>query len=87
MKYLIIYLIIINIISFLSMYLDKRYAIKHTRRIPEKTLFFLSLIGGALGSNIGMYAFKHKTKHLNFVVLMPILLILNVICIYLYMKI
>lgn len=78
-KLLIVYLLIINIISFLVMGIDKRKARKHAFRIPESSLFFLALIGGAAGSIVGMYLFHHKTRHLSFVIGMPLILILHIL--------
>lgn len=85
MKYLsieivIIYILIINLCGFLSMYIDKRRAISHKWRIKEKTLFIFALLGGALGSIVGMYTFRHKTKHWYFVIDMPLIFIAETIC-------
>lgn len=85
-KVIIAYLFLINAIAFLSMYTDKRRAIKHKWRIPEKTLFLLAIIGGSIGSNLGMYTFRHKTKHWYFVVFMPIILIVQVFAGYFIFK-
>lgn len=63
------------------MKLDKYYAIKGKYRISEKTFFIISAILGSLGVYIGMYTFRHKTKHLNFTVMVPVLFILNIITI------
>lgn len=78
-KNIIIYLISINIIGFLIMWLDKRKAIKGSWRIPEKTLFIITAIGGGIGTIAGMYAFRHKTKKLNFIIGLPIITILEII--------
>ena len=59
--------------------IDKRKAVKHTFRIPELTLFIVALIGGSLGSLIGMYTFRHKTRHWYFVYGMPAILIMHII--------
>ena len=67
MKYFLIYLLIINFIGFFAMFLDKQKAKGGKWRIPEKTLFLLALIGGSLGTTVGMHAFRHKTKHWYFV--------------------
>lgn len=75
----ILYLIIINIISFFVMGIDKHKARKHAFRIPESSLFFLAIIGGAAGSSVGMYVFHHKTRHLSFVIGMPLILILHIL--------
>ena len=53
------------------MWLDKRKAIRHQWRIPEATLFFIALLGGGLGSIVGMQLFRHKTRHWYFVWGMP----------------
>lgn len=80
-----IYLIIINLIAFLAMGVDKRKAIKHKWRIPEKTLMMFSVLGGSLGMFIGMQLFRHKTKHTLFVVGVPLIFIIETILyIYLY---
>lgn len=74
------YLIIINIISLITMGLDKLFAIKNKRRISENTLLFLSIIGGVFGTIIGMIIFKHKIRKPKFLIIIPIILI-----IYLYL--
>lgn len=72
MIYLIIaYLICINLAGFASMGLDKKKAIRHEWRIPETTLFLIALLGGSLGSIVGMQLFRHKTRHWYFVCGMP----------------
>lgn len=74
---LIAYLIIINIIGLAVMGIDKLKAMRNGWRIPEKTLFFVAIIGGSLGSLIGMYTFRHKTKHWYFTTFMPIIFVLQ----------
>lgn len=81
MRYLIIYIVIINIIAFLAMYIDKRKAKYGKWRIPEQSLFILALIGGSIGAIIGMYTFRHKTKKLRFSVGFPAILVLQIILI------
>lgn len=73
------YFIIINLVGFALMGIDKRKARKHLWRIPEKTLFLASIIGGSVGTLLGMYVFHHKTKHWYFVVGMPLILIVHII--------
>ena len=75
------YVIIVNLIGFFLMGIDKRKAVKRAFRIPESTLFIVALIGGSLGSLLGMYAFRHKTRHWYFVYGMPAILILHIIAI------
>ncbi|MBQ1193216.1 MAG: DUF1294 domain-containing protein [Lachnospiraceae bacterium] len=85
-KIFIIYILIMTIIGTLSMYIDKRKAIKNKWRIPEKTLFLIALLGGSIGSIAGMRLFHHKTKHWYFVVFMPAILILQII-LFIFLKI
>ena len=73
------YLAVINFIGFALMGIDKYKAKKRAFRIPEATLFIVAIIGGSIGSIIGMYAFRHKTKHFSFVYGMPFILILQII--------
>jgi len=64
---ILIYLLLMNIASFVMMGLDKRFSkIQGKRRIPEKTLLSTAFIGGALGSYLGMKLFHHKTLHNKF---------------------
>ena len=79
MKYFANYLIIVNAIGFLLMLIDKRKAIRRRWRIREKTLFLTAAIGGSIGSIMGMYTFRHKTKHLQFTLGMPAILIVQLI--------
>lgn len=76
---MIIYLIIMNIVGLTVMWLDKRKAVRHKWRIPEKTLFLISIAGGSIGTWSGMYIFRHKTKHWYFVIGMPLILILQIV--------
>ena len=71
------YFVIMNIIGFALMGIDKYKAKKRAFRIPEATLFIVALIGGSIGSILGMYAFRHKTKHWYFVYGMPFILIVQ----------
>ena len=81
LKILIIYLLIINIIGFLSMGIDK-FKAKHSMwRTPENTLLFIPLILGSVGSYIGMRLFRHKTLHPQFKYGMHVRIICFYICI------
>lgn len=73
-----IYLVIINLIAFLLMAMDKSRARKHQWRIPEKTLFLSAILGGSIGAIAGMYTFHHKTRHWHFVIGMPAILIVQI---------
>ena len=83
LKYIVIYIIVINLIAFFAMFLDKRKAKYGRWRIPEQTLLILALIGGSIGGIIGMYTFRHKTQKLRFSVGFPVILILQIILIFL----
>lgn len=74
---LIIYLVLINLILFLTMAIDKSRAKRSKRRVPEATLFLMALLGGSIGGIAGMYTFRHKTKHMSFVIGFPVILILE----------
>ncbi|AWB43381.1 DUF1294 domain-containing protein [Paenibacillus sp. CAA11] len=74
---LIVWFVFINLIGYLVMSDDKRRARKRRERIPERTLFLLAWIGGALGVLIAMYSKRHKTRHMSFVIGVPLLLFLN----------
>lgn len=80
-KYFLFYLLGINLLGFLFMKLDKKYAIKKSWRISEKTFFIISLLFGSIGVYIGIYSSRHKTKRINFTVGIPVLFVLNIICI------
>ncbi len=67
------YLICINLAGLASMGMDKRKAIRHEWRISEATLFLIALLGGSMGSIVGMQLFRHKTRHWYFVWGMPII--------------
>lgn len=78
MKYVIAYILIMNLLGIAIMGMDKQKAKAHAWRIPEKTLFLVSLLGGSLGTWCGMYLFRHKTKHWYFVIGMPLILFLQI---------
>ena len=76
---IMIYLVSVNCISFIVIGVDKHKARKRAWRIPESTLFVLALIGGSLGSILGMHLFRHKTRHWYFLYGMPAILIIQVL--------
>ena len=77
-KYVFIYVLVINVIGFLAMGIDKLKAKKDWWRIPEGTLMMLCLLGGGIGTICGMYKFRHKTKKLKFTVGLPTILIAEI---------
>lgn len=79
-----VYFIIINVISFVTMGVDKKRAKKHEYRISEKTLWTLALIGGGTGAFFGMIQFRHKTKHLSFRLGFFIIMIIQLVLLTIY---
>lgn len=79
MQNIILYFLAINLFGFFMMWLDKRKAKKGSWRIPEKTLFIITALGGGIGTIAGMYTFRHKTQKLNFVIGFPFITILEII--------
>lgn len=73
-KLLLCYLLIINAAGFLLMLVDKWKAKKNRWRVRESTLLLVAALGGSVGSLLGMYAFRHKTKHLKFTLGIPLIL-------------
>ncbi|MBR6697854.1 MAG: DUF1294 domain-containing protein [Lachnospiraceae bacterium] len=71
------YLVVINLIAFAIMGLDKNYAAKGKWRIPEKTLFLPVLLGGGIGGVLGMRVFRHKTKHWYFAIGFPLIMVIE----------
>ena len=72
------YLLVINVTGFVLMFIDKRRAQNNQWRIKEATLFLTAAIGGSIGSMLGMKVFRHKTKHLSFLIGMPAIFIVQV---------
>lgn len=78
-----LYLLIVNAIGFVLMLGDKRMAQKKLWRIPEATLMTVAAIGGSIGSLIGMYTFRHKTRHVKFTLGIPAILTVQVAAVFL----
>lgn len=79
MELIAIYWVLINLVGFSVMGIDKRKAQKKQYRISEKTLFTVALLGGSLGTTIGMNYFRHKTKHWYFKCGMPLILMVQIV--------
>lgn len=75
----LIYLLVINIVGFVYMGIDKWKAKRNAWRIPEDTLFAITALGGGIGTIAGMYTFRHKTKKTKFTIGIPAILILEII--------
>ena len=80
-KNIIIYLLIVNIVTFLSMGIDKYKAKKGKWRIQEKTLLTLVVLGGGIGGIAGMYVFRHKTQKPRFFIGFPLIMIMQILMI------
>lgn len=76
---ILLYLLIINAVGFLLMLVDKFKAKKNLWRIPEATLMLAAVLGGSVGSLIGMYTVRHKTKHLKFTLGIPLILAVQLV--------
>lgn len=72
-----IYVVSVNLVSLYLMRSDKRKAIKNKRRVPEKTLFLWAIAGGSIGSILGMKRYRHKTRHLSFILGMPLIFLVE----------
>lgn len=86
MKLLYVYLILANIAGLASMGMDKARARQHRWRIPERNLFLIALLGGSLGSVLGMQLFRHKTRHWYFALGMPAILAAQLLLAWLMLK-
>ena len=71
---LLIYIGLMSLIAFAAFGLDKFKAKTDRWRIPERTLFLLAILGGGIGAFLGMQMFRHKTKHTQFVVGIPVII-------------
>lgn len=77
-EFIILYLVFINVLSFVIFAVDKNRAKKNLWRISEAILLFLAFIGGALGAFLSMLIFRHKTQKLKFTLLVPLFLIIHI---------
>ncbi|MDD6603464.1 MAG: DUF1294 domain-containing protein [Eubacteriales bacterium] len=78
-KVLITYLVAINLLGIIVTVADKKKAIKGKHRIPELDLWIIALLGGSLGTYIAMKIVRHKTKHKNFMIGIPIIIIIQLV--------
>lgn len=76
---LIIYLLIINIIAIIITGYDKLCAKKRSWRVKERTLMFISILGGSVGMYVTMHLIRHKTRHLKFMLGIPVIIILQIL--------
>jgi len=81
-----IYILLINIATFVIYGIDKQKAMKGQWRVSENTLMGLAIIGGSAGALLGMRCFHHKTRKKKFSVGIPLIIILQIgIIIYFYL--
>lgn len=73
------YLLLMSVIAFCLMGVDKRRSRRQAWRISEKTLFLVTLLGGGIGGTLGMWCFHHKTRHWYFRYGFPLIALLQVI--------
>ena len=78
MKVILIYLLIMNAAGFLVMTADKLFAKTNAWRVPENTLMGLAAFGGSIGVWSAMYVVRHKTKHMTFVIGVPVILAVQI---------
>lgn len=74
----LVYLLVVNFISIIVCVFDKSAAKRKRHRVPEKTLFLLSVIGGSVGMLITMKIIRHKTLHKRFMIGIPLIIILQI---------
>ena len=79
---IVIYAVLINLVAFTMFWMDKKRAKAKKWRIPEKTLFVCATLGGSIGAIIGMWLFRHKTKHWYFVYGMPAILAVQLLVVW-----
>lgn len=77
-QYFMYYFAGMTFLSYFLMGLDKYKAIRNKWRIPEKVLFLSAILGGSIGSVLGMFMFHHKTKHASFRIGLPVILLLQI---------
>ena len=85
-KYILIYLIVINLITFIVFAIDKICAIKKKRRYKEVSLLGMCLVGGAIGGFLAMHLFRHKTKKKVFVIGVPLIIVIHLVMILWFIK-
>lgn len=81
LQMILIYMTVASIIGFFAMGIDKAKAKADAWRIPEKTLLLIAFAGGGAGVWLGMEAFRHKTKHLQFKYGVPFIFLLEFIAV------
>ena len=83
---LLYYLIVINVLTFVVYGIDKWKARQGSWRISEATLLMLAVVGGTIGALLGMKVWHHKTMHKKFKYSLPLILLVQIVLIYLYIR-
>jgi len=81
-----IYILVISLVAVFITVSDKKKAIKGKRRISEKNLLLTAFFGGAATMYTTMLLIRHKTKHIKFMLLLPLMIILHFLLLYLILK-
>ncbi|HHV96736.1 MAG TPA: DUF1294 domain-containing protein [Clostridiaceae bacterium] len=82
LEIIIIVLLLVNLFGFVLVAMDKRRAKKRMWRIPEKSFFIISALGGFPGVYTGLFIFRHKTKHIKFTIGLPLIFIIQLVILY-----
>ena len=86
MAYLLLYLVLISLVAVGLTARDKRAARRGARRVPERTLLAVAVLGGAAVMLAAMRAIRHKTQHPKFMVGLPVIIVLQVAIVYLFWR-
>ena len=73
------YLLLVNLLALVMYGIDKKRAMQKRFRIPERTLLWMARLGGGIGSWLGIKLFRHKTKHTQFRILVPLWILIWVV--------
>lgn len=83
---LTVYLTGVNAAAFAAFGIDKKRAVKKRWRIRERTLLIFAALGGSPGALLGMYGFRHKTRHMKFVLGIPAIMLIQVCAAWILMQ-
>ncbi|MBQ0012863.1 MAG: DUF1294 domain-containing protein [Clostridiales bacterium] len=81
-KVLIVYLIVINVVTFAVYAIDKANAVEHRGRVRIVTLLALAFFGGSIGAIVAMYLLRHKTSKDYFTIGVPLIMVMQVIVLF-----
>jgi uncharacterized membrane protein YsdA (DUF1294 family) len=80
------YLVVVSLVSFVIYAYDKFQALKKSQRVSEMKLLGSSLLGGSVGSILAMLIFRHKIKKASFIIKFSLVVIIQAVGFYLYLK-